>query len=236
MAGTMIRRLFAALGIGVARASSAAAAPPYSPYSNEAINEIYNLLFCDNISSFAPKAGQKPVTWQATLFSEPPDIPALESLAANSSQEGRTRSLAFSRLQSAGRKVPTKVLLGVIVEIPLAAGLDTLAAYSEGGVRYINQTGKMVVFEGVASLAPLVQNLFAASQTIVDHIGPWESRRLPPPKSGNIRLTFLVSDGLYFGEGPTPQMQRDPAAGQVIQNASLLLNQVVALATKSRSP
>jgi hypothetical protein len=103
-------------------------------------------------------------------------------------------------------------------------------------VRYINQTGKIAVFEGTTSLQPLVQNLLRASQTIVDRIGPWERERLPPPKAGNIRLTFLVSDGLYFGEGPAAQMQRDPAAGQVIQNASVLLNQVVALATKAKSP
>lgn len=146
------------------------------------------------------------------------------------------RSLAYWRLRIAGKHVPTKILLGVIVETPLAAGLDTLAAFSEGGVRYINQTGKMAFFEGVTNLKPLVEDLFRASQPIVDRIGPWKSERLPPPKSGNIRLTFLVSDGLYFGEGPIPQMQRDPAAWPVIENASALLNQVVAIATKSRSP
>ena len=234
--GTMIRKLLATLGFGVATTSSSVGIPPYSPYSKEAINEVYNLLFCDNISSFAPKAGQKPAPWQETLFSDPPNIPALESLATEPSQEGRTRSLAYWRLRSVGKQVPPKILLGVIIEIPLAAGLDTLAAYSEGGVRYINQTGKMAVLEGITGLQPLVQNLFRTSQTIVDRIGPWERERLPPPKAGNIRLTFLVSDGLYFGEGPAPQMQRDPAAAHVIQNASALLNQIVALAAKSKSP
>jgi hypothetical protein len=172
--GTMIRKLFAALGLGVATAAGAAASPPYSPYSNDAINLIYNLLFCDNISSFALTAGQMPAPWQVTLFSEPLDILALESLAADSSQEGRTRSLAYWRLRNAGMQVPKKILLGVIVEIPLAAGLDTIAAYSEGGVRYINQTGKMAVFEGVTSLQPLVDDLFQSSQMIVEHIGPWD--------------------------------------------------------------
>jgi hypothetical protein len=229
----MIRKFFAALGLGVASVSGAVANPPYSPYSTEATNEIYNLLFCDNWSSFAPQVNQKTLPWQATLFSEPPDIPALETFAADSSQEGRLRAIAYGRLRSAGRKVSTKILLGVIVETPLAKGLDTLAAYSEGGVRYINQSGKMAIFEGVTSLQPLVQNLIRASQTIVDRIGPWDRARLPPPKSGNIRLTFLVSDGLYFGEGPAPQLQRDGSAGQVIQNASALLNQVVALALHS---
>jgi hypothetical protein len=102
-------------------------------------------------------------------------------------------------------------------------------------VRYINQTGKLAVFEGVPSMQPLVQNLFKASQPIIDRIGPWEHSRLPPPKSGNIRLTFLVSDGLYFGEGPIPRMEQDPMAAQVIRNAAVLLQEVVALGTKSQS-
>jgi hypothetical protein len=229
----MFRKLFAALGLGAA-ATSVVAAPPYSPYSNEAINSIYNLLFCDNLSAFQPKPDQEPASWQATLFSEPSDVRALNLLGADSHQEGRIRSLAYLRLRSGRQSVPSKVLLGVIVEVPLSAGLDTLAAYSEGGVRYINQTGKLAVFEAVPSMQPLVQNLLMASQPIVDRIGPWEHSRLPPPKSGNIRLTFLVSDGLYFGEGPMSQMQRDPMAAQVIRNATELLKHVVALGTKSK--
>jgi len=139
----MFRKLFAALGAGVVSVSAAVAAPPYSPYSNEGIDFIYNLLFCDDISAFQPKPGEKPTSWQATLFSEPPDIAALETLAAEVSQDGRIRSVAYQQLRSAGRKVPVKILLGVIVEVPLAEGLDTLAAYSEGGVRYINKAGKL---------------------------------------------------------------------------------------------
>jgi hypothetical protein len=230
----MFRKLLTALGLGLASVTSASAAPPYSPYSDAAANEIYNLLFCDNFSSFAPRANVKPLPQLQTLFADPPDIPALEKFANDSAQEGRLRSLAYWRLRTAGNHVPTKILLGVVVETPLAAGLDTLAAFSEGGVRYINHTGKMAFFEGVTNLQPLVEHLFRASQPIVDRIGPWKSARLPPPKSGHIRLTFLVSDGLYFGEGPTPQMQRDPAAWPVILSASALLSQVVAIATKSQ--
>jgi hypothetical protein len=124
----MLRKLFAVLGPGVATASGGVATPPYSPYSNEAINSIYNLLFCDNISSFRPKSDEKLASWQAVLFSEPADTAALESLAADLSQEGRIRSLVSWRLRSVGKKVPSKVPLGVIVEIPLSGGLDALAA------------------------------------------------------------------------------------------------------------
>jgi len=49
-------------------------------------------------------------------------------------------------------------------------------------------------------------------------------------------ITFLVSDVLYFGEGPMAQMQRDPLGAQVIRNATQLLLQVVEVGTKSDQP
>jgi hypothetical protein len=231
----MFRKLLTAVGIGVTSASGAVAAPPYFPYASEAANTIYNLLFCDDIAAFRPKVAAQIAPWQAVLFSDPADANALQSVAADSSQEGRIRSLAYGRLRGIGEPVPSKALLGVIVEVALSAGVDVLAAYSEGGVRYINQTGKLAVFECVASIQPLVRSLLHASQAIVSRIGPWENPRLPPPKSGNTRLTFLVSDGLYFGEGPMPQMQRDPMGARVIGDATALLQAIVALGSKAGS-
>ena len=228
----MLRKFLAAIGLGAVAAGNAGASPPYAPYSESAANDIYNLLFCDSPSAFLPSAGRAPVPWQVILSSDPPNISALVSLADDSAQEGRTRYLAYTRLRALGQAVPAKRLLGVIVEMPLAGGLDTLAAYSEGGVRYINHTSKLAFFEHVPSLQPHVQRLFAASESVVTRIGPWQEPRRPPPKAGQVRLTFLVSDGLYFGEGPMATMQRDATAGPVIQKASGLLQAAVALAVK----
>lgn len=161
--------------------------PPYSPYSSEAANTIYNLLFCDNASAFWARSGEEPAPWQATLASAPPDLQALQTLAADGNQEGRVRYLAYQQLRHDGQSVPFRQLLGVIVEVPLPGGLDTLAAYSEGGVRYVNHSGRIAVVDGAPSMAP--------------------------PERDNIRLTFLVSDGLYFGEGPMTVMQPDPVLG-----------------------
>ncbi len=229
----VFRKLFAALGVCLVTTSGAIAAPPYAPYANQAADAIYNLLFCDDISAFRPKQDGQTTPWQAALFSEPADMAALEALAADVSQEGRVRALAYRRLHGAGKKVPGKVLLGVIVEVPQSEGLDTLAAFSEGGVRYINKTGKMGVFESVPSLQPMVKDLFKASQAVVDEIGPAQQPRLPPPKADNIRITFLVSDGLYFGEGSMARMQQDQLAGPVVDAATKLLLQVVAIGTGS---
>ena len=203
----------------------------HEPYQSGAANDLYHLLFCDEPALFGARAGQTPTAWQEALFAEPPDSAALLALANDPSQEGRVRYLAFSRLRATGASVAAKGLSGVIVEVPLDGGLDTLAAFSEGGVRYLNHTGKASVFEGVDALKPFVDRLFAASEPVVARIGPWEQPRRPPPAHGNIRLTFLVSDGLYFGEGPMIVMQRDPMAGPIIQRATELLQTIVPLAT-----
>jgi hypothetical protein len=111
--------------------------------------------------------------------------------------------------------------------------LDVLAAFSEGGVRYLNQSGKVAIFEGSGNPAEtLAKELIAASQPVVNRLGPWDRQRLPPPSAGNVRLTFLVSDGLYFGEGPFAVLEQDALAGPVVAKATRLLERIVGLATK----
>jgi hypothetical protein len=98
-------------------------------------------------------------------------------------------------------------------------------------VRYINQTGKMSIIEGqVPELIDKITKLFDAAKPLVARIGPWDKDRLPPPTKGNVRLSFLVSDGLYFGNGPMEQLSRDPLGGPVLLAAAELLNATVEFA------
>jgi len=205
--------------------------PTFAPYENTAANFIYNLMFCDRAESFRARQGE-PAEWERILFTEPPDIPGLRKLSADVSEEGRIRYLAFTRLRDAGVPVAPKILLGVIVEVALSDGLDALAAYSDGGVRYINHSGKMVVVEGVDEFRALVRRLFEAAEPVVARIGPWDQPRRPPPGRGGTRLTFLVSDGLYFGEGQMRLLQSDALAGPVLREATQLLTKVVASGKK----
>lgn len=218
----MPRKLFAAIGFGSAK-------PPYAPYKNNDVNEIYNLLFCDDHNAFKPKLGNHPTGYEVVLFSEPADSSAMLALAGESALEGRVRYLTYARLRALGQPVPSKILLGVIVEVALSGGLDVLAAFSEGGIRYINQSGKLAVFEDVGVLQPYVQRLFDVSAPVVACLGPWKKPRRSPPRAGGIRLTFLVSDGVYFGEGPMSVMQTEAMAGPVIQRATELFQTVVAM-------
>lgn len=227
----MLRKLLTSVGI-LASTAAATAAPLYTPYKSDAANTIYNLLFCDNPAGFIAEPNEKSAAWQLALAASPIDVPALEALANDFNQEGRIRYLAFQRLRTSGIGIPPKLLLGVIVEVPLSSGLDVLATYSEGGVRYINQSGKLVVADDVPSFRPLVSALFTAAQPLVAKIGAWNEPRRAPPALGNIRITFLVSDGLYFGEGPMALMQQAPLAAPVIKRATELLQAVVAAGTK----
>jgi hypothetical protein len=211
--------------------------PAHAPYRDAAADAIYHLLFADDPAAFAPTPGAAPAPWQSMLFATPADVAGVRALAGDPTQESRVRALACLWLRSHGEAVPPKVLFGVIVEVPQDGGLDTLAAYGDGGVRFLHHTGRMTIVEGpLAALEPHVRRILAAAAPIVARIGPWDQPRLPPPGAGRIRLSFLVSDGLYFGEGPMPALAADPLAGPLITHATALLQAVVALrATRGES-
>ena len=229
----MLKNLFAKVGLGSAAAPVALAAT-HAPYADAHVNFLYNLLFCDNLELFRrDNTGANAEPWW-TLLAANPDERALRRLA-DGNDESRVRALAFNRLRAHGWEVAPKILLGVIVEVPLDRGLDVLAAYADGRVRYLNQTGKVSIFEGgPAAIETLAHELVATALPLAQRIGPWNDARLPPPRRGHVRMTLIVSDGLYFGEGDFAQLQRDPLGGPVLAKATQLLNAVVDCATPSQ--
>lgn len=224
----MISKILKVFGVGLVVSTQANAIEMPKPYKEDSVNFLYNLLFCDEPSLFDIANGGNPTYWEEALFSSPNESRVRE-LAESTEEESRVRVLAYNWLRKNKKPLTKGVLLGVIVEVPLEGGLDTLAAYSDGRVRYINQTGKLTVVEsgGSAEIEKLAKELVGVSIPVVKKIGPWENVRLPPPAKGNIRMTFLVSDGLYFGEGPLAMMQKEPMAAPVINKAVQLLQSVV---------
>lgn len=198
--------------------------PFYRPYSEDIVNQLYNLLFCDDPLLFKGLASGP----LAVIFAKAFDEAAVRRIAEDSQAESRVRVLAFNRLRAGGAEVPRGLLLGAIAEVPQEGGLDTLAAYTDKRVRMINQTGKMAIIEQEAPplLAP-VDAFLEASRAVVRQIGPWTEARLAPPKYGNVRLSFLCSDGLYLGEGPFNDIARDALGGPVLQAGGALLAAVV---------
>ena len=200
---------------------SATHQPATGPYKDAATNQIYNLLFCDNPNLYKTTPLVYPFD---VLFADRSTPAALLKIATNPTAETRTRILAYNRLRSMGHKSDKKELLGVIVEVGLNEGLDVIAAFQDGTARYINYTGKMVVWETTTPASmKLTKELFSQSEPILSKIGPWNQPRRPNPAKGYARITFLVSDGLYFGEGPINVLFNDQMAGPALNTAGELM-------------
>jgi hypothetical protein len=209
------------MGLFSFRKSSPVTEPFSGPYKDEATNVIYNLLFCDNPGLYKAHA-KLPLVYPFDILLAEKSTPAeLLKIASSPSSETRASILAYNRLTSMGHKPGQKELLGVIVEVGLDEGLDVVAAYKDGSARYINYTGKIVVWETkTEASAKLTKNLFAQSEPVLSKIGPWNQPRRPHPAKGMARITFLVSDGIYFGEGPVDAFFNDPMAGPVLNAAA----------------
>lgn len=196
-----------------------------SPYKDSATNIIYNLLFCDNLSLYKSHT-QPPHSYPFdVLFSETSTVTDLQKVIDDTSTEPRIKVLAYNRQLASGHKPGKKELLAVIVEIGLDDGLDVLASFQNGTARYINQTGKILVWETTTDtrVNQLTKDLFSKSMQIVNQIGPWDKPRKQHPIKGNTRITFLVSDGLYFGEAPTDTLFNDKTANPALTVATMLL-------------
>ncbi|MBN2561679.1 MAG: hypothetical protein JXQ75_12195 [Phycisphaerae bacterium] len=224
----MFKRMLKAIGIGSVAMASSCSHSLQPPYKDESTALIYNLLFCDRLGLFQQNHKGAPLPPWSILLAEKPDLDDVARIASDTSQESRVRMLAFNLLRKAHRDVKQKELLGTIIEVGLTEGLDTLAVFVDGGARYINHSGKMVIVEGTPNAFDSeIKRVITASQPIVAAIGPWDKDRLPPPPNGTVRMTFLVSDGLYFGQGPMDVMQKEQMAAPLINAATALLVKMV---------
>lgn len=194
------------------------------PYKDIATNLIYQLLFCDNINLYKNNT-QKPYHYPFdVLFSEKSSPADLQKIIDDNDSDPRIKVLAYNRQMALGEKPIKKELLGVIVEVGLDTGLDVLASFSNGTARYINQTGRVLIWETTDQRSnELTKDLFAECRNIIEEIGPWDKPRRPCPTRKNMRITFLVSDGLYFGEGGVDVLFNDPMAKIALATATQLM-------------
>ncbi len=199
--------------------------PIDNPYHDSATNIIYNLIFCDDLALYKNNI-KPPYSYPFDiLFSETNSIADLQKIADDGDADPRVRILACNKLLAKGQKPNKKELLAVIVEVGLDGGLDVLASFKNGTARYINQTGKVVIWETTtdANVNQLTNDLFAKAMDVVKQIGPWDKPRKPHPSKGNMRLSFFVSDGLYFGEGSMNVLFNDKLASPTLTVATSLM-------------
>lgn len=198
------------------------------PYHDDSVNAIYALLFGDDPGLIKQGATSDAGSPWAILTANQPANSDLLKIASDASHETRARLLAYHLLRTNGFVVEEKELLAVIVEVGMDDGLDVLAAYLDGTARYINYTGKMIIWDAPDQTSmEITRQLFNDSKIIVGKIGPWTGPRRPFPGKGTVRISFLVSDGLYFGEGPINVLFSDALAAPALTSASALMQYLV---------
>ncbi len=157
---------------------------------------------------------------------------ALAALAGAPAADRETRLhlQAWSLAREAGadpaaaNPAAAREVLGVVVDMGLDAGLDTLAAYADGSARYLNHSGSAVVWE-VPDMAvgQLVRALLNEAAIVVTMGAPLDGPRFPPPAPGATMISVLTRGGIYLGTGPIDAITADPRGGPVISAASELL-------------
>lgn len=201
------------------------------PYSTDYLNHFYELLFCDKIALYRNSSNAEIYPWSVVL-SDNSTVADLQNVIDDAGVESRPKLIAANRLQSSGKPLPGRRIFGGIVEVGMPEGLDVLAAYEDGSARYINYSEKLIIWDVTTRESnELVVDLFLAARRVVDRTGPWERDRFPPPKAGDARITFLVSNGLYFGEGPFDVLAKDALGGKVIDRAGKLMNFLISNST-----
>ena len=86
----------------------------------------------------------------------------------------------------------------------------------------------MKIFEGAPQEVVLAaKHWLTTAQPVVDVIGPSGKPRQAPPEGDTVRVTFLVSDGLYIGEGPHDILMADPMGGLMINAAYAMLEAIL---------
>ena len=213
----------------------AAHVPPEGPYQDGAANLIYQLLFCDKPELYKASV-QPPYSYPFNLlFSETTTAAELQQIIDDPAADPRTKILAYNRQLAAGYKPDKKELLAVIVEVGLDRGLDVLASFSNSTARYINQTGKILIWETAdARVDEITRELFQKSRQVADQIGPWNGPRRSAPTTGNTRISFLLSYGLYFGEGTTDALFSDPLAAPALKCATQLMQYITERSLRSQ--
>jgi hypothetical protein len=146
--------------------------------------------------------------------------------------ESRIRLLAWSALRRRGEDVgaPPDRVEGVVTEVEVGGGVDTLAAYADGTARLLLHTGARVVWDAPDErLAPAIRAIIDAAGALAP---PPPAGRLPgEPGPGQARLTLLTPGGPRAAEEPLATIWREGAPWAALFGASTtLLEQIVELA------
>lgn len=195
------------------------------PFKDDAVNRIYNRLFCDNIQLYKLQA-KKPYCYpNDILFSESSSILDLQRIIEDKSSCTRLKILAHNELRLKGCCPLVNEVHAIIIELGQESGLSLFAVFSDGTARCLNKSGRFVVWEITDQNGmKLKQELFLKSELILKQFNQLNMPRNLAPVNGNMRITVLDSFGLHFGEEKLDEISQDQISWQILDSATHLRN------------
>lgn len=156
-------------------------------------------------------------------------------IASTEGLESRQVLQAWHFLRQAGYQPPVdqaKFVLGVIAEMPVGRAHDLLAAYRDGSARYLNYSGRAVVWEDRSepTIEAAIGTWIDRGQVIADATGPWDQPSFPRLRAGHARAMVLTPGGPQFGQAPAAALSADPVAGPFLSAATSLMQLLVSRA------
>lgn len=125
---------------------------------------------------------------------------------------------------------------GVVVDVAVEAGVDTVAGFADGSARYLNHAGAVIVWEAEdASVSPRVAELLAAAEPVLAIAGPIDDAVPPPPGPEHAQIAVLAPDGVLVGTGPYAALAADAIAGPVLRAAYELMVALMGVTAPARA-
>lgn len=150
----------------------------------------------------------------------------LKQLLADPAAEVRIRLWTWRALRQLGEKPPANIaneVQGVVIEVPVNNTVDTLAAYSDGRVRYVNGSGAgIIVWETPdhERIGPLVKQVIKDAQPVVGKTPTFDSHK--PENKGVIRVSILTYGGIHIVEAKDGDISEGHIMGPVYESGTRL--------------
>ena len=161
-------------------------------------------------------------------------------LLIGSGFESRVRLQAWTLARVVGLepRADARRVRGVIVEMGLEQGVDTVAAFEDGSARYLNQGGGGVFWDAAepdgGEVRAAISRLLETAQVVADATGPLDGRRPGPPAQGSAAIWLLTDGGIHLGTGPADVLTQDGLGGPVISAAIGLMTALIDRSRQAR--
>ena len=139
--------------------------------------------------------------------------------------ETRVQLWAWKTLRQFGEKpaeIDASEVRGVVIEVPVETGYDTLAVYPDGTLRYINYTGKIAVWDAPDDrFNAQIKNILESAKTFVSKTPVLEKHK--PVTPGFVQISILTFKGIYQIEAKAKEINQTSSFYPFLQEGGKII-------------